>query len=116
MQNYSALDSCFISSKSIASLVNNHEIKFSTYLPGTGTSRSLKIESIAIQKIFNTNKENEIIFVTGSTVAKYDTNLRKTVGQETMDEETVVRSIVFGNDGKVAVVGKYMIMITNENL
>ena len=33
-----------------------------------------------------------------------------------MDEDTVVRSIAFGNDGKIAVVGKFMIMITNSDL
>ena len=59
IQNYTGLDSCFISKKSIATLVNYHEIKFSTYGSGELSSRNMKVhDSIVIEKIFNTNQEN----------------------------------------------------------
>jgi hypothetical protein len=69
-----------------------------------------------IKRIFNTNKENELIFVTNNMITKYETNTKKVTGQEALEEDTEVRSIVYGSDGNIAVVCKNMIMITNEDL
>ena len=114
MQNYSGLDSCFISNKTIATLLSHHEIKFSSYLPGSNTSKSIRINKFFIKKIFNTNKADEVIIVTENTIAKLNTTTKEIVGgEENFEEDPDIRSIVYSEDGNVAIVGKFMIMVTN---
>ena len=49
-------------------------------------------------------------------ITQYETNTKKVTGQEALEEDTEVRSIVYGSDGNIAIVCKNMIMITNEDL
>jgi len=91
---YSALDSCFISKTHVATLASPHEIHLQRMAGKDDAKQVLRLSNkMQIQRIFSSNQENELIITSETAVIKFDLKTNKILGNVSIEAGSNIRQV-----------------------